>query len=616
MKFFFERVFNKPKRVIALLTIVALLCTVIVVGVPGKDTIAEDRYPIMGPSNVSIGQLMNYYNSITSYPLYYALAGTDAPTLDSFCQMYIDECNAEGVRVEVAFCQAMNETNYLRFTNRVPIEAKNFAGIGATDSTQDYNVFGSVREGIRAQVQHLKAYASTDNLNNPCVDPRFHKVSRGCAPYLEDLSGRWASSSTYGYDIRYNFMAKLGTFNGFCTMYNGVEYGMVYDPNYYLTHWGDMRANFANDGYALIAHFVNCGINEGRQANDWFNVNVYKNNYVDLRNVFGYDTGAYIRHFVTCGYSEGRQGWIPNGSSGKVTKFAGVDYSSVYNYDYYTTYNPDVKATYGNDDITTLLHFILYGMNEGRQASSNFNVVSYKNEYPDLRTAFGYNTRAYYEHYMNYGVKEGRHGTGCNILVGGVTKLWVFDFSQVYDYAYYSSHYPDLVAAFGNNDIAMLEHFVNFGMKEGRQAKDNFNAYGYKNRYLDLRRIYGNDLTKYYWHYMASGMAEGRDASYTDTVLNPEHLFLGVVDCSPVYNYYYYQEHYPDIRAAFGNDDIATFIHFLTCGMSEGRQACEGFNVHKYASNYLDLFNSFFFNLPAYYQHYLNCGLAEGRVAV
>ena len=179
------------KRAITFVLIVSMLSMVLAFALPDREVSAEDKYPIMGPTNVTVGQLINYYSSVTNYPAYYA--GTDAPTLDVFCQMYLDECNAEGVRVEVAFCQAMDETNYLRYTGRVPIEANNFAGIGAIDSdVHAWAVFPSVREGIRAQVQHLKAYASTAPLNNPCVDPRFAYVSRGCAPYLEDLSGRWA----------------------------------------------------------------------------------------------------------------------------------------------------------------------------------------------------------------------------------------------------------------------------------------------------------------------------------------------------------------------------------------------------------------------------------------
>ena len=45
------------------------------------------------------------------------------------------------------------------------------------------------------------------------------------------------------------------------------------------------------------------------------------------------------------------------------------------------------------------------------------------------------------------------------------------DYAAVYDYDYYHSHYPDLQDAFGDNDVAFLEHFVLCGMAEGRQAQ-------------------------------------------------------------------------------------------------------------------------------------------------
>ena len=62
--------------------------------------------------------------------------------------------------------------------------------------------FSDVRTGLRAQAQHLKAYASTAPLNNACVDPRFALVTRGIAPNLENLNGRWAvPGATYGQDI-------------------------------------------------------------------------------------------------------------------------------------------------------------------------------------------------------------------------------------------------------------------------------------------------------------------------------------------------------------------------------------------------------------------------------
>lgn len=53
-------------------------------------------------------------------------------------------------------------------------------------------VFEDVRMDLRVQVQHLKAYASTDDLVNECVDLRFDLVTKGIAPTLEELNGRWA----------------------------------------------------------------------------------------------------------------------------------------------------------------------------------------------------------------------------------------------------------------------------------------------------------------------------------------------------------------------------------------------------------------------------------------
>lgn len=160
--------------------------------------------PIMGSSKVTAAQLAFYYRSVageSSYPSsVYSSKG--AATIDDWCNILVQEANAEGVRAEVVFIQSMKETNWLRFTGYVKVEQCNFAGLGAVDSNpSDANTFPDVRTGLRAQVQHLKAYASTLPLNNACVDVRFNLVSRGCAPYIENLSKRWASSADYGQSI-------------------------------------------------------------------------------------------------------------------------------------------------------------------------------------------------------------------------------------------------------------------------------------------------------------------------------------------------------------------------------------------------------------------------------
>ena len=63
----------------------------------------------------------------------------------------------------------------------------NFAGIGAVGGGAAGNSFPTAQIGIRAQIQHLKAYATKDALKNPCVDPRYNLVDKGCAPTLEEI---------------------------------------------------------------------------------------------------------------------------------------------------------------------------------------------------------------------------------------------------------------------------------------------------------------------------------------------------------------------------------------------------------------------------------------------
>lgn len=166
---------------------------------PYKDASASS---IMGTTQASAAQMVKYYQaSGAAYPsAVYASKGADA--IQRYCELVVEEANAEGVRAEVLFCQAMKETGWLKFGGSVKAGQCNFGGLGATSATVGGASFPDVRTGLRAQVQHLKAYASQAALNNALVDPRFNLVTRGIAPNLEDLNGRWAvPGTTYGQDI-------------------------------------------------------------------------------------------------------------------------------------------------------------------------------------------------------------------------------------------------------------------------------------------------------------------------------------------------------------------------------------------------------------------------------
>ena len=147
--------------------------------------------PIMGDSRATVSKLIDcYVASGYQYPAVYAEKG--APEISDFCRLVFEEASFEGVRPEVLFAQAMYETGWLQFGGSVKAEQCNFGGLGAVNTTAAGTSFDDVQIGLRAQVQHLKAYASTDPLVLECVDSRFDLVQRGVAPTLEELNGRWA----------------------------------------------------------------------------------------------------------------------------------------------------------------------------------------------------------------------------------------------------------------------------------------------------------------------------------------------------------------------------------------------------------------------------------------
>ena len=181
--------------------------------------------PIMGTSilggdkNTVVKKMVTMYmNSKKSYPSD-ALGKGGADNITEFCEILYDEAVYEGVKPEVVFAQAMHETGWLQFGGDIKIEQFNFAGIGAVGGGATGASFENVAIGLRAQVQHLKAYASTEPLNRPGTpaDPRFHLVTRGTAPYVEWLGinenpyGKgWAESLRYGINLVKSFIIPMG----------------------------------------------------------------------------------------------------------------------------------------------------------------------------------------------------------------------------------------------------------------------------------------------------------------------------------------------------------------------------------------------------------------------
>lgn len=87
------------------------------------------------------------------------------------------------------------------------------------------------------------------------------------------------------------------------------------------------------------------------------------------------------------------------------------------------------------------------------------------------------------------------------------------DYAPVFDPAYYLAKYPDLKSVCGDDVNKALSHFVNYGMKEGRQGSAEFEVNAYKAKYKDLKDAFGDNLPKYYIHYILAGKSEGRTIS-------------------------------------------------------------------------------------------------------
>lgn len=393
-----------------------------------------------------------------------------------------------------------------------------------------------------------------------------------------------------------------------------VDYSAVFDAAYYANRYPDLKAAFGNDESALLQHFIQYGMAEGRQGSSQFDVYSYKNLYPDLRAAFGNNLKSYYMHYISSGKAEGRKATGVNTLQNPITMYNGIDYSAVYDYNYYLKKYSDLAKIYTNDDIGLLAHFVNCGMGEGRQAKASFDVFSYRNQYQDLRVAFGNNLKSYYMHYISNGKAEGRKATGVSKLQNPVTVYQGVDYSAVYNYSYYLKKYKDLAKIYTNDDVGLLAHFVVSGMTEGRQGKDSFDVISYRNQYQDLRLAFGKDLRSYYVHYMNCGKKEGRIATGVKTLQNPVTIYNGT-DYSAVYDYSYYNSKYSDLKSAFKGDDIDLLAHFVNNGMSEGRQASKKFNVQVYKNNYTDLQQAFGNDLKLYYMHYIQNGKAEGRNA-
>lgn len=153
--------------------------------------------PVMGQSRLTGEQIASWFNKQAIRP------AIDIPIVD-LARLFVDEGNAQDIRGDIAFVQSILETGWFKYEgSMVKPTDNNYSGLGACDTCKRGNIFATPQEGVRAQVQHLWAYADPQadptKTARPLVDKRFTYVQPyGKAPTWEAMgNGNWASGGGY-----------------------------------------------------------------------------------------------------------------------------------------------------------------------------------------------------------------------------------------------------------------------------------------------------------------------------------------------------------------------------------------------------------------------------------
>jgi len=152
--------------------------------------------------------------------------------------------------------------------------------------------------------------------------------------------------------------------------------------------------------------------------------------------------------------------------------------------------------------------------------------------YPDLQAAFGSDVEAARQHWLTYGIAEGRVG------------------SPTFDIGQYRALHPELAAL---DNLSVVDHFLESGVQQAGASSPFFDAAYYLGRYADLGAAFGTDHYAAAQHFLQFGIAEGRSAA-------------------PTFDAAWYLAANPDVAAAYGASNyLGAMVHWQVYGRSEGR---------------------------------------------
>jgi hypothetical protein len=274
----------------------------------------------------------------------------------------------------------------------------------------------------------------------------------------------------------------------------------VFDAGFYIEKYPDV----GSAGMDPLFHYIRHGWREGRNPNPGFDTRYYLKRCPDLEPA-GINP---LYHFITTGLEQGiRPMPLPAGCANE------AQYQSMravvntgFDADYYTSTWPGYQLHWPDP----LDHFLLIGARIGWNPNPDFSVAFYRVANADVRTS-GVNP---YYHYLMQGRAEGRPARpAVDALPKPVPVETAPDVAQVpdavrqviaaaFDADFYLDRYRDISEA----GVDPLEHFLQFGWREGRDPSAVFSTHYYLDSNPDIRACGMNPL----YHYLVAGAAEGR----------------------------------------------------------------------------------------------------------
>ena len=240
-----------------------------------------------------------------------------------------------------------------------------------------------------------------------------------------------------------------------------------FDEIFYKNAYEDLRK--MKDGFDFLLHYVRYGEQEGRNPSENFDSKWYKEAYSDVNE----KNLCSLEHYILFGKAENKFINIT-----EYKKYETLKKSGQFDKDFYRSSYEDLRKLEDNFDF--LLHYVRYGITEGRKAfpdktniiknteiilNNNDNKLT-KQEQAEYEILFNYNLN--WSQYKTLNIHISPHE---DPIVDYIKNWKIFKpiIADFFDTSFYLDVYPDVL----NSKLNPLVHYLISGKEEGRQALFN-----------------------------------------------------------------------------------------------------------------------------------------------